>query len=139
MLRFRETLEALLTSLLLTVAATGAGWAQAPKEIKTRQGASVALINLVNPKKDCSVSPGPVLLPTVRQAPKSGIVQLQVIIVDVGSADNCPARKVPAVAVIYSPGKEFTGIDDVQIDITINGRVTTMSYRVTVGPASQSL
>lgn len=137
--RLRQPLKTLLTSLLPAVVAANCAWAQAPKEIKARQGVSVALINLVNPKKDCSITPGPVVLPSVRQAPKSGIIQLQVMIIDVASVDNCPARKIPAVTVIYSPGKEFTGVDDVQIDVTINGRVTTMSYRVTVGPASQSL
>lgn len=134
-----KILKIMAALLSLTVAANGPARAQTPKQIKTRQGVSIGLINLVSPKKDCSIAPGPVILPTVRQAPKGGIIQLQVIVVDVGSADNCPARKVPAIAVIYTPGKEFSGVDDVQVDITVNGRVTTMSYRITVGPTSQSL
>jgi hypothetical protein len=139
MLRSCKNFKPLMVLLLLTDAPAGQALAQTPKQIMTRQGASTVLVNLVAPRKDCSITPGPVMLPTLRQAPKSGIVQLQVVIVDVGPADNCPARKIPAVAVIYTPGKEFTGTDDVQVAITINGRVTTMSYRITVGPASQAL
>jgi hypothetical protein len=32
--------------------------AQAPKELNTRPGVAVAVVNLVNPRPDCSVNPG---------------------------------------------------------------------------------
>ncbi|HZC96599.1 MAG TPA: hypothetical protein VE267_10825, partial [Bradyrhizobium sp.] len=44
-------------------------WGQSPKELKTKSGTSVVLVNFVNPRADCSASPGPIAVPVVREKP----------------------------------------------------------------------
>ena len=106
--------------------------AQTPKELKTKSGASVVMVNLVSAPPDCSVSPGPVAVPTVREKPANGIVQMLIVPTNVAASGNCPARKVPTIALIYTPNKDFTGIDLVQIEIEIGNRSTSLSYRIKV-------
>ena len=36
---------------------------------------------------------------------------------DVAATDTCPARKIPAIALFYTPSKEFVGTDTVQVEI----------------------
>jgi hypothetical protein len=113
--------------------------AQMPKELKTRPGVAVAVVNLVNPRPDCSVNPGPVALPSVRQKPANGTILMQIVIADVAANGNCPARKVPAVAIAYAPRKDFTGIDTLEIEINVDNRATVLSYRITVAAQEQAL
>jgi hypothetical protein len=113
--------------------------ADTPKELKVKSGTSVAVVNLVDPKPDCSASPGPVALPSLREKPANGTIQLQILITEVGATGNCPARKIPAISMIYTPNKDFVGTDSVQIDIEVGNRTTSLSYRLVVLPAAQSL
>lgn len=126
-------------TLILTSTFGAIAQAQAPKELRTKQGAAVAIVNLVSPRKDCSANPGAVALPSIRQQPKGGTVQLQVVVTDVAAAGDCPARKVPAIALIYVPRKDFTGADLIQIEIDTDNRATLLSYRVTVSVAGEPL
>jgi hypothetical protein len=114
-------------------------FAQGPKELKTKIGTPVVLLNLINTRPDCSANPGPVTLPVVSGAPTNGVVQLQIIVSNVPAAGNCPARKVPSNALIYIPGKDFSGSDAVQIEVVTGNEKRTLNYRITVQSAGQTL
>jgi len=128
-----------LLPLFLLVSALQPALAQTPKELKTRPGVAVVMVSLVNARADCSVNPGPVVLPTVQQKPANGNVIMQIVISDVGASGNCPARKMPAIAMAYAPRKDFTGVDTVAIEIDTDNRATLLSYRITVSADAQPL
>jgi hypothetical protein len=90
-------------------------------------------------RADCSINPGPVALPGLRQKPANGIVQMQIAIADIPANGNCPARKLPTVALIYTPRKDFTGTDMVEFEIEVDNRVTLLSYRITVATQPEPL
>jgi hypothetical protein len=113
--------------------------ADTAKELKVKSGTSVAVVNLANPKPDCSALPGPVALPSLREKPANGTMQMQILVSDVGATGNCPARKIPTIALIYTPNKDFVGTDSVQIEIEVGNRTTSLSYRLVVLPAAQPL
>ncbi len=132
------TSSAYLLSLLLLAWLVQPAQAQAPKELKTRPGVGVALVNLVNPRADCSINPGPVALPSLKQKPANGNILMQIIVTDVASNGTCPARKMPTIAIAYAPRKDFTGVDAVELEIDTDNRATLLSYRITVSAQAQA-
>ncbi|RXH10130.1 hypothetical protein [Bradyrhizobium guangzhouense] len=132
---WRRLLPALVGLLPLSAVAH----AQTPKELRTKPGVSVVVVNLINPRPDCSSNPGPVMLPSLRQRPASGIIQMQIVVSDVAAAGNCPARKVPTIALFYTPRKGFSGVDQVQIEVDTENRTTLLSYRIMVGATEEPL
>src|ERR1700738_210062 len=114
-------------------------WAQSPKELKTKVGTPVVLVNFLSPRPDCSASPGPIAVPVVREKPANGVVQLLTIVTDVPASDKCPIRKIPSTALIYAPNKDFVGSDSVQIAVEVGNRTTSLSYRITVQAAAERL
>jgi hypothetical protein len=113
--------------------------AQAPKGLKTRPGVAIAMVNLVNPRSDCSVNPGPVALPSLRQKPANGNILMQIVVSDVAANGTCPARKMPTIAIVYAPRKDLTGVDAVELEIDTDNRATLLSYRITVSTQAQPL
>jgi hypothetical protein len=132
-----DGMRCLLAALLLAWLAQPAQ-AQAPKELKTRPGVAVAMVNLVNPRPDCSINPGPVALPSLRQKPANGNILMQIVISDVAANGNCPARKMPTIAIAYAPRKDFTGVETVELEIDTDNRATLLSYRITVSADAQA-
>ena len=114
-------------------------WAQVPKELKTKAGAPVVLVDLLNSRPDCSTNPGPVAVPVVSVPPTNGVIQMQIVVSNVAASGNCPARKIPSTALIYIPNKEFSGLDTVQIDVELGNQKRSFSYRVTVKADGQQL
>jgi hypothetical protein len=112
--------------------------AQTPKELKTKKGVPVALVDLLNVKPGCS-SPAPVAVPVVREKPTNGTVQMLIVAVDLAAAGNCSARKVPTVALFYAPKDGFAGTDSVGIEIEIGNRTTLLSYHISVLPPGDTL
>ena len=124
---------------MIFVTSIASAWAQTPKELKTKVGVSVVLVNFVNARADCSTNPGPVAVPVISGPPANGVVQMQITVTDVAASNNCPARKIPSTALIYTPNKDFSGSDTVQIDVQIGNEKRSLSYRVTVQSASEQL
>jgi hypothetical protein len=124
--------------LVLALGAASAA-AQTPKELKTKKGVPVALVNLLNVKPGCSSSPAPVAVPVVREKPTNGTVQMLIVAVDLAAAGNCSARKVPTVALFYAPKDGFSGTDSVGIEIEIGNRTTLLSYHISVLPPGDTL
>jgi hypothetical protein len=107
--------------------------ADEPKEWKTQKGKAVIFGNLVNIPSDCSSNAGPTPLPQLREKPSHGIILLQTEVANVPATDGCPARKIPAIALVYSPSAEFVGTDSVQIEFETGGnKVPGLSVRITV-------
>mgnify|MGYP003381888864 CR=1 FL=1 len=131
--------KAILIAAIMFVASAAPTWAQTPKELKTKVGAAVVLVNFLNARPDCSTNPGPVVVPVVSGAPANGVVQMQITMTDVAASNNCPARKIPSTALIYTPNKDFSGSDTVQIDVQIGNEKRSLSYRIVVQPAGQQL
>jgi len=107
-------------------------WAQVEKELQTKSGTSVIIINLIAPRPDCSSNPGPIAVPVIREKPKNGNIEMRVVATDIAASQNCPARKIPSIALVYTPAKDFIGTDSVQVEIEAGNRTTTLRYRVTV-------
>ena len=91
--------------------------ADAPKEIKTAKNKAVVIGNFFNASTNCGTNPGPVPLPRLREKPSHGLVGLQIVMADVAATDACPARKIPAIALFYTPSKDFVGSDTVQVEV----------------------
>ena len=73
------------------------------------------------------------------EKPANGTMQMQILVSDVAANGNCPARKIPTIALIYTPNKDFVGTDSVQIEVEVGNRTTYLSYRLAVLPAAQPL
>jgi hypothetical protein len=111
-----------------------------PKELKTEKGKSIVIANFVNPRPDCSSNPGPDPLPALREKPANGVVLLQVLVTDVAATDSCPSRKIPSIALVYTPRTDFVGTDSVQIEVeTGANKITSLSYRITVQATDDKL
>ena len=126
------------TSVLLaiaTVALFGAvARADAPKEVKTEKNKPVFLGNFLSAPNNCSSNPGPVPLPKLREKPANGVVGLQIVAADVAATDACAARKMPAIAMFYTPRKDFVGKDSVQVEFETGGdnKIPNLSFLITV-------
>jgi hypothetical protein len=107
--------------------------ADAPKEIKTEKGKPIVLGNFLNAPANCGSNPGPVPLPTLREKPSHGVVGLQIVVTDVAASDSCPARKIPAIALFYTPNRDFVGNDSVQVEFEAGeNKIPTVSFLITV-------
>jgi hypothetical protein len=113
--------------------------AQDAKELKTKSGTPVVVVNFINARPDCSANPGPTAVPVLREKPANGVIQMQIVATDVAASGNCPARKIPTTALIYTPKKDFIGTDSVQIEVETGNRTTTLSYRITVQATAERL
>jgi hypothetical protein len=131
----KAVLIAMTTLALFSVAAS----AQSPKELKTKSGSAVVVVNFVSARPDCSANPGPIALPVIRQKPANGIIQMLIIPTDVAASGKCPARKIPTTALIYTPNKDFVGTDSVQIEVENGNQTTSLSYRITVQARAEQL
>ena len=127
-----------IAATILTLCSMRAA-AQSPKELKTKSGISVVVVNFLNPRPDCSANPGPIAVPVVREKPANGIIQMLIIATDVVASDKCPARKIPSTALIYTPNKDFVGTDSVEIEVEAGNRTTLLSYRIIVQPGAEPL
>src|SRR5271154_3842693 len=68
--------------------------AQSPKELKVQSGKTVILVNLVNPRADCSSNPGPISLPILREKPANCVIQILTLVATVTATGNCSPRKI---------------------------------------------
>jgi hypothetical protein len=123
---------------ILTTGATSAS-AQGAKEIKTKKGVSVALVNLLNAKRDCSANMNPVSLPVVRDKPAHGTIQMTVLVARVDASADCPVRQVPVITLIYVPSPLFTGSDAVTIEVDDRNKTTMLSYKIAVQAPGDAL
>jgi hypothetical protein len=136
MIRFGEAVViAVMTLALCDVHAS----AQSPKELKTKIGTSVVVVNFLNALPDCSANPGPIAVPVIREKPANGIIQMLIIATDIAASGKCPARKIPTTALVYTPNKDFVGTDSVQIEVEAGNRTTSLSYRITVQAPAERL
>ena len=119
---------------IATISLFGAvAYADAPKEVKTEKNKTVFLGNFLSAPSGCGTNPGPVPLPTLREKPANGVVGLQIVIADVAPTDACPARKMPAIALFYTPRKDFVGKDSVQVEFeTGDKRIPSLSFLINV-------
>ena len=113
--------------------------AQTPQEVKTDKNKSLVLGNFMNAPSNCSTNPGPVPLPRLREKPAHGSVGLQIVVGDVAAAGACPARKIPAIAIFYTPAKDFVGKDSIQIEFeAADLKIPGLSFVITVQPGDQN-
>lgn len=125
---------------VMAVTLTGStAFAQTPKELKTKSGASVVVVNFVNPRADCSANPGPIAIPIVREKPANGTMQMMIVVTDVAASGKCPARKIPSTALIYTPNKNFVGTESVQIEVENGNQTTLLNYRIIVQAGAEPL
>ena len=107
--------------------------ADGPKEITTEKGKPVVLGNFLNAPANCGANPGPVPLPKLRERPSHGVVGLQIVVADVAATDACPIRKIPSIALFYTPTRDFLGKDSVQVEFeTGDNKLPTLGFLITV-------
>jgi hypothetical protein len=135
MTQYCTVLVALVALVFTAVPAS----AQTPKELKTKSGSSVVVVNFLNARPDCSANPGPTAVPVIREKPTNGVIQMLIIPTDVAASGKCPARKIPTTALIYTPNKDFVGTDSVQIEVEVGNRTTSLSYRIVVQAKAEQL
>ena len=131
--------RAVLVAMMAIALSGTTASAQAPKELKTKSGAAVVVVNFLNPRADCSANPGPSAIPVVREKPANGTMQMMIVVTDVAASGKCPARKIPSTALIYTPNKDFAGVDTVQIEVEAGNRTTLLSYRIIVQVGAEPL
>ena len=86
--------------------------ADEPKEFRTTKGKAVVLGEFLNMPSDCSSNPQ-----SLTATPRShGVIVMQIVLANVRATGSCPARKIPVIALIYSPAPDFVGTDSVQIE-----------------------
>ena len=85
--------------------------ADEPKELKTLKGKAVVVGEFLNTPSDCSSKPIASVLPQLREKPSHGVVLMQIGVANVPATDRCPARKIPVIALVYSPSPDFIGTD----------------------------
>ena len=128
MIGFREA------GLIVATAMTTFGslaTAQTPKELTVQSGKSVVVVNLLSTRPDCSSNPGPISVPVLREKPTNGIIQMQILVTNVPAAGNCPARKIPSAALIYTPKKDFIGTDTVRWLTETSVNISDVFYKIT--------
>jgi hypothetical protein len=112
--------------------------ADTPKEVKAEKNKTIILGNFLSAPNNCGTNPGPVPLPTLRERPSNGVVGLQIVMADVAATDACPARKMPAIALFYTPRKAFLGKDSVQVEFeTGDKKLPGLSFLITVQEPDQ--
>jgi hypothetical protein len=127
--RIKSALLAVMAIALLGPTAK----ADAPKEIRTEKNKPVGLANFLSAPSNCGTNPGPVPLPRLREKPSKGVVGLQIVVTDVAASDSCPARKMPAIALFYTPNRDFVGADSVQVELeTSDNKTPTLSFLIKV-------
>ena len=119
--------------------ATSPAVAQNAKPLKTKKNTSIALVNLLNAKPDCSANAAPIAVPVVREKPTNGSVQMTISVANVAASGNCRERKVPVITLIYTPKVDFVGNDAVTIDIENGNRTTSLSYSISVQTPGETL
>lgn len=103
------------------------------KEVKTEKNKPVLLGNFLNAPANCGTDPGPIPLPRLREKPSKGAVGLQIVVADVVASDSCPTRKVPAIALFYTPNRDFIGADSVQVEFEGgDSKLPTLSFLIRV-------
>ncbi len=129
--------RSICTPIALAIALFGTNAnADGPKEITTEQGKPVVLGNFLNAPSNCGPNPGPIPVPKLRERPSHGVVGLQIVAADVAATDACPARKMPSIALFYTPTRDFVGKDSVQVEFeTGDNKLPTLSFLITVQPA----
>ena len=128
-------LVCIAAGFLVTAPAT----AQDAKQLRTKKGTSVALVNLLNARPDCSSNAGPIAIPVVREKPANGSVQMTILVGNVAASANCPARKVPMITLIYTPNPDFTGSDAVAVEIEAGNKTTSLRYSILVHVPGETL
>ena len=128
-----STPKSTLIALAFVMLAGSLAKADAPKEVKTEKNKAVILGNFLNAPNNCSTNPGPVPLPRLRERPSHGGVGLQIVMADVPAKGACPARKIPSIALFYTPSKDFVGKDSVQVEFeTGDIKMPGLSFLITV-------
>ena len=129
--RLSSALIAVAASALLTTLAS----ADAPKEVTTQKNKPVVLGNFLSAPNNCGTNPGPVPVPRLFERPSNGAVGLQIVLADVAATDACPARKIPSIALFYTPNKDFVGKDSVQVEFeTGDKKIPSLGFLINVAP-----
>lgn len=109
--------------------------ADGPKEVNTQRDRPVLLENFLGNAPNCGSNAGPIPFLKLREKPSNGVVGLQVVAIDVAASDRCPARKVPGIALFYTPKKDFVGNDSVQVEFEVgDNKSPTWSFLIKVQP-----
>jgi hypothetical protein len=131
-------MSALVAVSIIALSGTPAG-AQTPQEVKTEKNKSLILGNFMNALGNCSTNPGPLPLPILRERPAHGTIGIQIVIGDAAATNACAARKVPAIAIFYTPARDFVGKDSIQIEFdTADQKIPGLSFVITVQPGEQN-
>ncbi|WP_375409954.1 4-aminobutyrate aminotransferase [uncultured Methylobacterium sp.] len=98
-------------------------------------GKTVRLAIVPNLKKDCTAGPMPEI--RVSGAPKNGSLVTKVGKIKTPASYRCPNKDAAVQAVFYESKANFTGADEVVVDIkNSDGQVQTQTIKITVGSAA---
>lgn len=123
--------------LVAVVALTAPALAQTTvtRSENVASGKTVRLAIVPNLKKDCSAGPMPEI--RVSGAPKNGSLVTKVGKIKTPASYRCPNKDAAVQAVFYESKANFTGADEVVVDIkNSDGQVQTQTIKITVGAAA---
>jgi hypothetical protein len=125
--------KCVLLAIAVSIFATAAKADDVVREMKTEKGKAVVFTNFLGTNAGCSTDPTPQPFPVLREKPLNGTVGMQITAIEIAASGDCPARKVPALALFYLPKPDFVGTDFVQIEVDTGAIKTTIAgYRITV-------
>ncbi|KQP72086.1 hypothetical protein [Methylobacterium sp. Leaf112] len=134
----RRTQRLVLAAALLAAPAAFGQGADNPDSVKPQVSVAAGKpvqIAVLNPlKRDCSLGAAPTL--RVPGLPKHGRVIATTASIATGKKNRCPDQKVSGQVVVYQANAQFTGFDEVQIEVeTTEGEVRRATIRIEVTQA----
>jgi hypothetical protein len=121
----------LLTCAIVSVSAQSAPPAPLERSVKAQSGRDVRVGVFASMKADCT----PGQLPTVRlkEMPKNGTVTVKQGRLRATNLKHCLAAEVPAFVAIYRSRPDFTGSDELTLEVVnANGKTQLQRIQVTV-------
>ena len=64
---------------------------------------------------------------------------MQIVVANIAATEKCPARRVPAIALIYTPRKDFIGTEALEVEVDTVHRVTLLAYQISVVASAEPL
>ena len=135
-MRSCATILALGLTLTLPVTATAQETATIERQFKGQAGRDIRIGVYVNMGQDCQSGPLPII--RLKAAPANGKVTVKRAKLQMNNQANCLATKVPGYAAFYRSRPNFSGMDEVTLDIkNADGKSIRHKIKIQVEAAGQ--
>lgn len=113
-------------ALIAALAAPGAGWAE-PQQLHAQAGAPLPLLAETSMNETCMAGE----MPRARVVVGPAHGELTVRSGQLRRADaSCPPA--PGYVLLYVPDSDFTGMDNVSVEVVRDGEASTLDFQITI-------